>query len=271
MFYNHNFQFNFISEWGACRSAFAKLEFQSYSRLSGCLQNVAARQKRIFERMEMTELNCPHCGFTDELTHVVGEQRECDHCGNFFEFTKSGELIKVAANPVTSIQVNSKVIVQADKVLLQSGAILPAYCIRTGVPVDRHEMVTKSFTWCPRAILLMSPLILVYPFTPLFIIAYFLLNKKCVVTFATSEPIQRRNSLALGYIAVSAAVIVGLAVDGFNHFPVIFPIQLLLVISCLVVYYLFIAKNDLSISAHQRGWFVVSGFSEEFIQRLLSE
>lgn len=218
----------------------------------------------------MNELSCPHCGFTDELIDQADKRLECDHCGTQLQVSSSGEKLILAAKTAPEKQVvNSKVMIRGDKLLLQNEAILPAFCVRTGVPVDKHQMVTKSFTWCTNAIYIFFPLI--PPLTLLFIIAYFLLNKKCTVTYGLSEQVQRRSDIALVYITLCFASVLGLAFYGDEIFAVVFPLQALLIFSCLMVYYLFAAKRNLQISAYENGWFIVSGLSEEFRQRLLNK
>lgn len=152
--------------------------------------------------------------------------------------------------------------VQGKQLVVRTGAVLPAFCVKTNEVVRPEEMQNRSFTWC-------SPLVglLILLSGPLLILVYFLLRKHCRLTFGLSPEIRRkyRNRKLLKTLAIvvlffsipiaagaeSAAIVIGVVVA-----------FLVAVVS------LFVGNSPLTVRAHRDGEFWIEGCSHEFLSRL---
>ena len=132
---------------------------------------------------------CPQCGYDLRATALGGS---CPECGLLVQAVRSG------------IRVDGRYLV------VRSGAVLPARCIKTNELVEQAA-VNKTFYWVNPAWLL---LILASPLALL--VVYLVVRKECHITFSMSRSERRKvwtrtTASLLVFGAAVAATIVGVA------------------------------------------------------------
>ncbi len=143
--------------------------------------------------------------------------------------------------------------------VVESTAVLPPICVKTNRSVTERDMVSKQFTWCSPwwgLLILLSGLLL--------IIVYFLVRKKCTLTFGLDPSVKRKyrnRTLFKTVIAVGLFFAIPV-VAGTNSTPAI---AAALVLFLLAIVSLLIGNTPLSVANYRNGEFWLRGCSKEFL------
>ena len=148
------------------------------------------------------------------------------------------------------------------QLVVQSGAVLPSYCVKTGEPVSEEGIVTRKITWSPLWVLLiffLSPLI--------GLIVYFIVRKKCEITFGLSPAIQSKyRTRRLIALAVALACFVGIFVGASMDNVTIIMASVIFMLMAIVV--AIVGNAPLTAANHVNGRFWIKGFTPEFFHRI---
>jgi len=138
---------------------------------------------------------------------------------------------------------------------------LPRFCVKTNEPVSVLDMQTKGFTWCSPLVgllILLSGLIL--------IIVYFLVRKRCYLTFGLSEHLQRRyRNRFIGKIVAACVLFIALPMTATMGDVV--PIIVLLLFLIAIIS-LFFGNSPLAVAKFSNNEFWISGCCQEFLNRM---
>lgn len=151
-----------------------------------------------------------------------------------------------------NVRVDGKLLV------VRSGVILPRYCVKTNEPITELDMTRKTLTWC-------SPLV-AFLFL-LALIVYFVVRKKCVITYGISPEIKqkyRKRLFVKASVAVSLLLVLIFAIS-FDLFPLFLVVFSPFLISLLVLVF---GNSPLTVSMHKDGYFWIKGCSKEFLASL---
>jgi hypothetical protein len=145
-----------------------------------------------------------------------------------------------------------------------SGAVLPPFCVKTNRPVEPEDMTCRRLTWCHplyALLILVSGLLL--------IILYFVVRKRCTITFGLSPEMRRRyrNRIILKLVAVIVLFFALPAAGAANSDVAIVIVGVLFLIA---VFALFLGNSPLAVTAYDNGEFWIAGCSQEFLWRLKS-
>ena len=176
----------------------------------------------------------------------------------------------MTANPYQSPSAESYVLpvnmilVEGKQFVCGDGMVLPARCVKTNEPLTDKEMKKHDFYWCTPVIavaILLSPLIV--------ILLYFILRKKCTLTFGVSAALRKRRRkvvlvkclLALGlFIAMPFAA-------GTDSTPLIVTTIILFLIAVIAI---FVGNSWLRVTSFRDKKFSFRGASPEFLQSLMA-
>jgi hypothetical protein len=154
----------------------------------------------------------------------------------------------------------STMMVQGDSLVVASGEVLPPVCVKTGQPVDEADFKTKTFYWCSPFVLLVALL-----GGLLLIVVYFVLRKKCVLTYAVHPTVRRqyRNRILLAVLLVFAFIgsiaVAGLGIQWSDWFLLAPAVAFVLMLwGCT-------RCSPLSVSGYYDGMFTFKGCSREFL------
>lgn len=148
--------------------------------------------------------------------------------------------------------------------VVKSGVVLPRFCVKTNAPIPESSLRKKTLTWCPPyvfAFVLLGGLIV--------IVAYFLVRKRCNVTYGISAQTQRKYKTRL---IVKSLIALGLFVSlpltaGLNDTAS----TVMVILFILSIVALLLGNSPLSITKHKKGEFWISGCSKEFLARIPDE
>ena len=149
--------------------------------------------------------------------------------------------------------------------VLVSGTILPAHCVRTNQAVTEGDMTRKRFDWAaPWVALLILVNVIVL------LLVYFLVRKKCFLTFGLHPSVRRkyRNRLllkALIAIALFFAIPVTAAIESTAAIVVAAVLFIVAVVS------LFIGNSPLRVVRYREGKFWIKGFSDEYLASIAGQ
>jgi hypothetical protein len=143
--------------------------------------------------------------------------------------------------------------------VVESIAVLPPICVKTNRPLTERDMVLKQFTWCSPwwgLLILLSGLLL--------IVVYFLVRKKCTLTFGLDPSVRRKyRNRALFKVVAAVGLFFALpVVAGTNSTPAIAVVLGLFVFSIVS---LLIGNASLSVANYRSGEFWLRGCSKEFL------
>jgi hypothetical protein len=167
--------------------------------------------------------------------------------------------------PVLPGPAPAQVFVDRDCLVVRSGAVLAGRCVKTNRPVSDSEIVPRNLYWSPSWIVLLilvSPLILV--------LAYFLVRKRCRLTFGMHSEIRRRyrrrTATALLLMIGSFLALPFLAATDFDVLIIGMVLLFLGAIS-----FLFVGCSPLKIIRRERDLFWVRGCSQEYLAQTAAE
>lgn len=155
--------------------------------------------------------------------------------------------------------------VEGKLLVVVTGAVLPPICVKTNRPVSQQDLVTRQYSWCSSwwaFLILVSGLLLV--------LVYFLVRKKCTLTFGLDPAVKRKYRLRnLAKVVAVIALFFALPfVAGTNSMPAIV-VVLLLFLGSIVA--LLIGNSALSVTKYRNGEFWLHGCSFEFLDGLQSQ
>lgn len=148
--------------------------------------------------------------------------------------------------------------------VVRSGAVLPPYCVKTGLPVAETEKITRKLTWTPIYVLI------VFVISRLIgIILYFVVRKRCDITYSLAPAVKRKNKITQWSVFFIVLGCVGGIFLGssLNSGALIFASIVLLLVALIV---LLISNSHLSATKHENGKFWIKGCSPEFMKRIQS-
>jgi len=149
--------------------------------------------------------------------------------------------------------------------VVRSGTVLPEFCVKSNEPISRQDFQTRTLSWCSPFIgllILLSGLVL--------ILAYFLVRKKCTITFGMAPEkwhgyrLRRR----ITFVAAAALFFALLFAAGLDSTPLIIVVFVLFLVAIIS---LFLGNSPLAITKHRNGEFWISGCSRLFLERITSE
>ena len=149
--------------------------------------------------------------------------------------------------------------VDGDYLVVASGTVLPPVCVKTNQPVSQRDLVRKQFDWCsPWVALLLLVNLLVL------LIVYFIVRKKCSLTFGLAPRIRRGyRTRMLVKIAIVIALLFAIPLSAALDSSVAIAISVVLFLVGVVS--LFIGNSPLRVAKHREGMFWIKGFSPEYL------
>lgn len=145
--------------------------------------------------------------------------------------------------------------------IIRSDDELPRFCVKTNEAVSVLDMRTKEFTWC-------SPLValLILVSGPLLIIVYYLLRKRCYLTFGLSERLQRRyRRIFIAKVVAACGLFMAVPMIGATGDQLSIVVLLLFLAA---VASLFFGNSPLALSKHRDKEFWVAGCCKDFLDRI---
>jgi hypothetical protein len=188
--------------------------------------------------MTAASFKCSKCGYD---LRGLGSDGACPECGQDFS---DGLIVGV----------------EGKALIVRAGAILPARCIRTNRPVDT-DGITVTLQWITPWIILAFLAIRL-----LGLLLYFLLRKKCPVTYFLSEENRKitKNYRIVGGGAMAAGAL--LLILGFATQSAIGIVGVLMFLVGVIM--LAIAARYLRATKHKDGLFWVTGCSDAFLAEI---
>ena len=160
----------------------------------------------------------------------------------------------------TSIQNSSSLpMVDGKCLVVASGTTLPPICVKTSQPVPESALVCRHFHWCSPwvgLLVLLSGLLLV--------LVYFVLRKKCTITFGLQPHLRKKYHRRMLLKVVSAIVLFFAIPFSVAIEPTVLPI-ITLVLFLVAIVSLFIGNAPLSVVKYRNGMFWIRGFSDDFL------
>lgn len=144
--------------------------------------------------------------------------------------------------------------------VVASGTVLPAVCVKTNQPVSQEDLVEKRFYWC-------SPIVglLIVVSGLLLMLVYFVARRKCLLTFGLQPKLRRKYRRR---VIVKTVAVIGL----FFAIPVSAESEVLmltvLVLFLIAVVSLFFGNSPLSVVKYRDKAFWIAGFSEEYLAEM---
>jgi hypothetical protein len=152
--------------------------------------------------------------------------------------------------------------VEGNELVVRDGIKLPAVCVKTNQPVSIEDLTKEEFTWCSPWIALLFAVS-----GPLLIIAYFLVRKRCSMTYGLHPDFRarRRRRMTLKVMVAASLFIALLFLPALNNDAVIAIAVIVLIISIIAI---FVGNAPLRITKHSEGRFWIRGFSPEYLATL---
>lgn len=151
--------------------------------------------------------------------------------------------------------------------VVPSGCILPAICIKTNTPVTEQDMIRRELTWC-------SPWVglLFLVSGPLLILIYFVARKRCSITYGLSPEIRKRISTRswakfLAMCSFLIATVVIATIDS-NHWIIAAALPATFLLFLFFVVALFVGNSPLRVVKHRNGMFWIKGLQSDCLARL---
>lgn len=146
--------------------------------------------------------------------------------------------------------------------VVRSGAELPQRCVHTNQKVTELDMQHKWFEWCSPWVAL-SVLISVC----ITVVLYFVLRKRCELTFGLSPEIRRKYRTR---IAIKLLITIGLffaiVAAAAAENDALIGLSVLLFFVAIIV--LLVGNSPLRVTSYRDGEFYIKGCSAEFLAQL---
>lgn len=167
---------------------------------------------------------------------------------------------------VTNIDEQQKAItkndfyVEGDRLVVYSGVVLPAICVKTNQPVQSENVQKEVLTWCTPWIGLLFLIS-----GPLLILVYFVFRKQCEITYGLHPEIrQRQLKRRRKKVVVAVALFLLLPFFAASDNNMIIAIAFLAFLASVVA--IFLGGANLRITKSSNGRFWVKGCSLEFLK-----
>jgi hypothetical protein len=167
--------------------------------------------------------------------------------------------------PASGLSLNG-VWVDGKALVVPPGAVLPRRCVKTNEPISEKDMAAKTFTWCPRWV------IIVFLFSRLLgFIVYFIARHTFKVTYGIHPDVRRkrRNRMLIsGLVCVTCIALI--PVTAMLDQPEI-PVALCfggVIVSSVI---LMLLAGQLSVKTHKKGAYWIVGCSPEFLLSIPQE
>lgn len=160
---------------------------------------------------------------------------------------------------ITSARVEGKYLV------VRSGTVLPAFCIKSNTPLSQEDMKQRRLSWCSPIVgllILLSGLLL--------ILVYFVLRKRCAITFGVSRAVRRRFRI-VRIVKIVAVIVLFFALPLTAAIDNTVVSMTVLVLFLAAVVSLFLGNSLLTVTNHRQGEFWISGCSKEFLTHFETE
>lgn len=147
----------------------------------------------------------------------------------------------------------------AKRLVVPDGARLPPICVRTAQPVTERDIARKIFYWAPPA---MGFLVLLgVPG----LIAYFVMRKKCTVTYAVHRSIRNKYRLRfVNKLLVMIALLVSIPlVCTYSRSPLLISSVFIAFFVSLIA--LALGNRPIGVKNHMNGKFWFTGCSPEYL------
>ncbi len=143
--------------------------------------------------------------------------------------------------------------------VIPSRTVLPRLCIVTCQPVTDDDMIRRNFYWCSPMWLLAIPF-----FGVLLVIVYFLVRRKCTVTYGIHPSVRRkfRRRFLLKAAVALMLLMAGIATLWIDPGDLAVVAWTLFGISIVA---LLLGNKRLEITKYQDNLFWVKGFAPEFL------
>ena len=162
------------------------------------------------------------------------------------------------SNPNTT----NKIRVEDKYLVVGAAALLPAYCVKTNVPIHKEDFQQKNLVWL-RPVL---SLILLLSGIGLIFIRMF--RKNCLIEFGLSPAVQKRYRNRRKFkVLTTAFLLIAILVAAliFESPEVWIGAMTLFAVSFVS---LFFGNSPLSIAKYRKGEYWIAGCSEEFLARV---
>ena len=153
--------------------------------------------------------------------------------------------------------------VDGEYLVVASGTVLPPVCVKTNQPVSEDDLVRRRFYWCTPWIA-----ILIAASGLLLILAYFLVRRKCSLTFGLHPRVRRkyRRRILLKAVAAIALFLAIPLAAGVDSAALIMTVSVLFLVAVVA---LFVGNSPLSVVKYREGMFWIRGFSGEFLANVV--
>jgi len=170
---------------------------------------------------------------------------------------------KSSQSPITDALSNSEIRVEGKHLIVRSDAVLPQFCVKTNEAVQQEDILQRRLSWCPPIVgllILLSGLIL--------IIVYFIIRKRCRITFGLSPAIRRKNRNRRIF-KIGSAIILFFALPFAAAIDSTLIIVMAFVLFLVSIVLIFVGNSPLTITKHNKGEFWIFGCSKEFLSRFM--
>lgn len=155
--------------------------------------------------------------------------------------------------------------VEGNLLVVTSEVVLPPFCVKSGQPLQPNDIKRQEFYWCHPAVAL---LILVNIIAVM--IAYYILRKKCVLTYGITPEVRWNYRKWL-------IIKIGLVIGSVISIPLVIITESTPLIVIAVIFFIasviFALVNNavLTVSRHKNGQFWIKGCSPEFLRHVSGE
>lgn len=143
--------------------------------------------------------------------------------------------------------------------VVASGTVLPPVCVKTNQRLSEKDLVCKRFEWCTpwvALLVLLSPLLL--------ILAYFLVRRKCSLTYGLHPQIRKKYRKRI-LLKIVAAIVLLLAIVLSASVDAAAVAMLFVFLFLVSLVWLFVGNSPLSVVKYRKKMFWIKGFSDEFL------
>lgn len=147
--------------------------------------------------------------------------------------------------------------------VIRSGLVLPARCVYTNQPLAESELRTKTMYYCRPWVFILLLLGGVLPF----LLAYWILRKKCVIGYGVCRPERaRRFSRGVGVMFGFFMVVILFGLAAFFELSSLAAISIVALFALLS--YVVATHRALRVVRHRDGRFWIGGISPAFLVSL---
>lgn len=148
--------------------------------------------------------------------------------------------------------------------VVTSGTILPACCVKSNLPVAESEVKWKRLRWCSPWVslwIILSGLLL--------IIAYFLVRKNCNLAYGLQPNIRKKYRM-WKMLKILAVFVLLFSLPYSAAYASTSVMLTVFILFFAAVVSLFFGNSPLYVQSYKDGLFWIGGFSEEYLQRISS-